>query len=234
MDGVMFMHSARLPKLREKLASDVGAVKRITSAFSFVGDDEFFASNIRASSELEPFGCLGDLGWYCIRLALWVMNAQMPRTVTGRVLQSAGKKSGVPTEFSGELFFGKGVSSSFYCSFVTETEQWAHISGSKGLVTLSDFVLPFFGSDVAFNFGKPVFNLRGCHFRMEPHVSRASVDEYSNNDPTSQETKLFRNFADLVLSGKRDNYWPEIALKTQRVMEACLASSKRHSVEVSL
>src|SRR5438067_858547 len=105
MDGVMFMHSARLPKLREVLAREIGQVRRITSAFSFVGNEEFFANNIRTSQALEPFGCLGDLGWYCIRLALWVMNDQLPERVSGRVLQSAGKKSGaVPAEFSGELF----------------------------------------------------------------------------------------------------------------------------------
>src|SRR5262249_36629089 len=130
MDGVMFMHSARLPKLREVLDREIGEIKRITSTFSFVGNEEFFANNIRISNSLEPFGCLGDLGWYCIRLALWVMNGQMPEKVIGRVLSSAGGKSdSVVTEFSGELLFAKGVSSGFYCSFLTETEQWAHISG---------------------------------------------------------------------------------------------------------
>ena len=133
MDGVMFMHSARLPRLREVLHNEIGRIKRITSAFSFLGSDEFFASHIRISQALEPFGCLGDLGWYCIRLALWTMDGQMPERVTGRVLKAAGDKpDGVTFEFSGTLFFANGVSSSFYCSFLTEIEQWAHISGTKG------------------------------------------------------------------------------------------------------
>jgi predicted dehydrogenase len=235
MDGVMFMHSARLPKLREVLDKEIGQIRRITSAFSFVGDEEFFASNIRASNSLEPFGCLGDLGWYCIRLALWVMNGQLPEWVSGRVLSSAGdKKESVPTEFSAELFFANGVSSSFYSSFVTETEQWAHISGSKGLVRLDDFVLPYFGEQIRFELSHPVFDVRCCNFNMEPHADRISVNEYSNSDRTSQETNLFRNFADLVLSGKLDPYWPEIAMKTQQVMEACLSSSKIDSKPVTL
>jgi predicted dehydrogenase len=199
MDGVMFMHSARLPKLREVLDSELGQIRRITSAFSFVGDEEFLANNIRTSNSLEPFGCLGDLGWYCIRLALWVMNSQLPERVTGRVLGAAGdKKDSVPTEFSGELFFAKGVSSSFYCSFVTETEQWAHISGSKGLVRLDDFVLPFFRNEVAFELSHPMFEVRCCNFNMEPRAQRITVNEYSNSHATSQETNLFRHFADLV------------------------------------
>jgi len=235
MDGVMFMHSARLPKLREVLDNQIGQIKRITTAFSFLGSEEFFATNIRTSTALEPFGCLGDLGWYCIRLALWVMNGRMPERVTGRVHSSAGSQpSAVPIEFSGELFFASGVSSSFYCSFLSDTAQWSHIDGTRGLVRLDDFVLPFFGNEAGFQVSNPAFNVRGCDFNMEPHTCRISVGEYSNGHPTSQETNLFRNFSDLVLSGRIDCSWPEIALKTQQVMEGCWKSSQQGSSEVSL
>ena len=52
MDGVMFMHSQRLPLLRQVLddGQSVGAFRRITSQFSFVGKEEFFAQNIRVKS----------------------------------------------------------------------------------------------------------------------------------------------------------------------------------------
>src|SRR5215831_4300312 len=88
MDGVMFMHSRRLPRLRELLddVQSVGEVKRITSAFSFYGGPDFLTSNIRGNARLEPYGCLGDLGWYCIRLALWAVQWNMPDQVIGRVL----------------------------------------------------------------------------------------------------------------------------------------------------
>ena len=69
MDGVMFMHSPRLPRLREVLddGKSVGPVRWIASAFSFLGAGDFARRNIRADGRLEPTGCLGDLGWYCIR-----------------------------------------------------------------------------------------------------------------------------------------------------------------------
>ena len=35
-----------------------------------------------------------------------------------------------------------GVSASFYCSFNTELQQWAHVSGTKGSISVRDFVLP--------------------------------------------------------------------------------------------
>ncbi len=81
MDGVMFMHSARLPKMREALddGTSVGNIKRITSQFSFYGGEEFHKANIRVSRALEPLGALGDLGWYNIRFTLWAMKYQ-PRS----------------------------------------------------------------------------------------------------------------------------------------------------------
>ncbi len=118
MDGVMFMHSQRLNALRDTFndAEQFGQMRRIHSSFSFLADDNFFASNIRANSVLEPYGCLGDLGWYCIRFALWARGEQLPRRVTGRILSEVtppGSPAAVPTEFSGEPFFDDEVSCGF-------------------------------------------------------------------------------------------------------------------------
>ena len=91
MDGVMFMHNPRLARVREVLddGKSVGPIRRISSAFSFYPGEDFFRDNIRVDGRLEPTGCLGDLGWYCIRFALWTMNWQLPRTVTGRILSQS-------------------------------------------------------------------------------------------------------------------------------------------------
>ena len=90
------MHSARLPLLRQCLddGNSVGEMKRIACNFSFLGDDAFAQKNIRVDSQLEPFGCLGDLGWYCIRFLLWANRWQSPTHVTGRCLTGMrGEKS---------------------------------------------------------------------------------------------------------------------------------------------
>lgn len=233
MDGVMFMHSRRLDRVREVLndGASVGEIKRITSAFSFGAPPEFFTSNIRADKVLEPYGCLGDLGWYDIRITLWTMKEQLPRRVTGRILNDVG---GVPTEFSAELFFENGVSSSFYCSFLTALEQWVQISGSKGYLRFPDFVLPFFGSEVAFEVNNAFQSVRGCNFDMEPRWRTVSVPEYSSSHPTSEETNLFRNFASQVLSGSLNPDWPQIALNTQRVMAACFESAQANGQAVEV
>jgi len=232
MDGVMFMHSRRLEQIRQVLEDQtrLGRLKRITSAFSFLAEENFFSENVRANSTLEPHGCLGDLGWYCIRLALALMREEMPQRVTGRILNERT----VPIEFSGELLFENGVSSGFYCSFISANEQWAQVTGDKGWLRMSDFVLPFFGNEAAFEVTRADFNVIGCDFNMEAHPQRFAVPEHSNSHPTSQETNLFRNFTAQVLSGKLNETWPEIALKTQLVMSACMESARAEGRMIEL
>jgi predicted dehydrogenase len=237
MDGVMFMHSARLAAMRQKLddGKSVGDIRRIMSQFSFLGDDEFLAQNIRTSASLEPLGCLGDLGWYNIRFSLWAMNYAMPVEVSGRTLSAVGSgRQQVPIEFAGELLFADGKSAGFYCSFNAENQQWAIVSGSKGALHVADFVLPFYGSEASFTISQPHFDVRGCQFNMQRRDREIAVQEYSNNAPDAQETNLFRHFAELVLSGNADPTWGEIALKTQKVIDACLQSSQQAGASIWL
>jgi predicted dehydrogenase len=231
MDGVMFMHSRRLPLLRQVLddGQSVGSVRRIASQFSFLSSAEFLSRNIRVSGDLEPLGALGDLGWYNIRLSLWVMKYQLPETVTGRMLVQHGRNDSrqpVPTDFSGELFFPGNISATFYCSFLTTNQQWAHVSGTAGSIHVADFVLPFFGPEVEFTANTAIFQVQGCNFNMANHARRFAVHEYSNSTPDAQETNMIRHFAGIVASGQLEPSWGDIALKTQQVLDACWQSAR--------
>jgi predicted dehydrogenase len=140
------------------------------------------------------------------------MKWQMPARVEGRIISRAGNNSaGVPVEFSGELFFDGGVSSGFYCSFLTAYRQWADISGAKGYLRVPDFVGPAPGSENVFEVNHQVVK--------SGHSAAGPADE--------QETNMIRNFADQVFSGKLNDEWPVWALKTQRVMDACFESARR-------
>jgi predicted dehydrogenase len=230
MDGVMFMHSRRLEALRRTLddGDGVGRIRRIVAQFSFDAPEGFVQENIRADSRLEPHGCLGDLGWYTIRFALWVMKLELPTEVTARVLAEAGRKDRadkVPFELSAELLFRGGVSAGLYCSFQTANQQWANVSGTKGFVHVPDFVLPFFGDEVGFEVTQSVFQVQGCDFDMQRRTRRVAVPEYSNGHSTAQEAGMFRTFSSLVISRRRDPQWGEMALATQLVMDACVRSA---------
>ncbi|MGI9515478.1 MAG: Gfo/Idh/MocA family protein [Pirellulaceae bacterium] len=239
MDGVMYMHTARLGQLRQVLddGASVGDLKRITCQFSFCADEAWFRSDIRLDSALEPQGCLGDLGWYCIRFVLWAMNWKMPRRVTATTLTERhreGSPGPVPVEFSAELFFPGDVSAAFYCSFITHHQQWANVSGNRGYVHVNDFVLPYAGDETRFEVSNADFIMDGCDFSMIDHRRTVTVAESGNSTENSEETNLFRNFSELALSGQPDDHWCEISLKTQQVLDACLEAARSSSQTVEL
>ncbi|MFM2082690.1 MAG: Glucose--fructose oxidoreductase precursor [Verrucomicrobiota bacterium] len=210
MDGVMFMHHPRMEKIRAALddANAIGQIKRLTSMHTFSTAEKFFANNIRVHSALEPTGCLGDLGWYSIRFALWAMQWQMPTSVTAKIISARGNAlspAAAPTDFSAELIFAGGASASFYCSFVVEKQQWFQVSGSKGYLRLDDFVHPK-------KVYEPSFELNGNEVKLE-------------KIPFAQDANLFRNFAAQILSGQLNTDWPRWALQTQEVMDACYAAA---------
>lgn len=239
MDGVMFVHSGRMDCLRTLVAEGVtlGGIRRVTSQFSFLGDAEFFSANMRVHSAMEPQGCVGDLGWYSIVFTLEVLGDRVPRAVTARVLSSfqhPDSPAAIPTEFSAEIHFDGGVTASFYNSFITENQQWANVSGSKAHLHVRDFVLPFVGSETEFEVNRPEFHISGCRFDMESHIRRIAVAEHGNNHPSAQETRLFRHFAQQVATGVINDAWPKRSLRTQRILDACLASAADGGREVSL
>ena len=239
MDGVMFMHSKRLPILRSVIddGESIGKLKRIQTHFTFCAPDDFIQDNIRLNSHLEPQGCLGDLGWYTIRMTLFVVDYKMPKMVIGRQLsehERGDSPSPVPMEFSGELIFDDGVSAGFYNSFMTENQQLVHISGSKGNIHLDDFVLPYYGNQLSFDVSNAVFSVNGCDAVMEQHSRRETIAEYSNNAADAQETNLFRNFSALVLAGKPDPFWPEVSMKTQLILDGCLESARNGSQPIQI
>jgi predicted dehydrogenase len=237
MDGVMFMHGKRLKRLREVVDQDVGQIRHIATQFSFMGDAEFERTYIRALGKLEPLGCLGDLGWYCLRFTLWAMNYAMPVHVTGRIHAEAQAEEGVPPvplAFSGALTFADGASASFYCSFNAANAQWAIVSGHKALLQVSDFVLPFSAAHTQFSLTRSQFVLDRCRADMHGGHHIEALDEPSSNSTGSQEAGLFHTFSKLVLSGQLDPHWPVISLQTQRVLDACLASARNGSAETKV
>jgi predicted dehydrogenase len=230
MDGVMFMHSLRLPKVRKFLddGKSVGEIRRISSVFSFYGAGNFFRDNIRADGTLEPAGCLGDLGWYCIRFSLWAMDWKLPRTVTGKILSQSAATGGrvpSPADFSGELIYDGGVSAGFYCSFLAGFQQWAAVSGQKGYLRLADFVHPFDSREPVFEVNRTEIRVKDSRLRNSAPVS----DPMEFGHATAQDTWMWRNFAKQIASGKLNKDWPVWAAKTQSVLDACHEAARRGS-----
>jgi predicted dehydrogenase len=237
MDGVMFMHGQRLQQLRQVMDEDVGAPRHIATQFSFKADAQFQQENIRAQSALEPLGCLGDLGWYCLRFSLWAMKEEAPIEVTGRIhaqTQALAGGSPVPLAFSGTLTFADAASASFYCCFTAAHAQWAIVSGENAVLQVDDFVLPFSGHEAKYRLTKSNFIVDGCRADMHSGQDQRTSSEPSNNAPSSQECRLFETFSNWVLSGKLDPQWPKLSLLTQRVLDACLQSAHQGSKPIQV
>ena len=238
MDGVMFAHSRRFDGLMDAIHNEkiIGDVRRITSQFSFLGvDPEWKSANIRCDSRMEPFGALGDLGWYCIRMSLATMGNVLPEKVVGRALQTYQHQDAskpVPTEFEGTLFFANNVTASLYCSFVTELQQWANISGTDGFIAIEDFVLPYRDRQPQYEIVKSEFVCQSCDFNMHRKHQAVSFDESPNSAADSQEASMFRDFNDCVIHSKTDYRWPQASLNTQIVMDALMRSAKEAQSEI--
>jgi predicted dehydrogenase len=229
MDGVMFMHNPRLARVREVLddGNSVGPVRRIASAFSFLGTGGFSDSNIRVDGRLEPTGCLGDLGWYCIRFTLWALKWRLPHTVTGRILSQSEPTGGrvpAPTDFSAEMLFDGGISVGFYCSFLAALQQWVFVSGRDGWLRMPDFVHPFNSFEPSFEVSRTEVRVAASAGASPP---KPGADLAEQGHATAQNTMMFRNFANQVFSGKLNEEWPMWALQTQRVMDACYQSARQ-------
>ena len=236
MDGVMFMHGRRLGHLRGVVDQEVAPIRHIASQFSFLASEEFQQTNIRTHGALEPLGCLGDLGWYCLRFTLWAMGEAEPLRATGRIHAEAqaGDAPPVPLAFSGTLEFAGGVSASYFCSFNAAHSQWAVVSGEKALLQLSDFVLPFAGDRTHYTLTRSQFDVNGCRVDFRPNQEVTELEEPANNAPGSQESGLFRDFSQLVLDGRIDRSWDGISLLTQRALDACLRSARQNGIPVDL
>lgn len=221
MDGVMLMHNPRTARLRKILddGKSVGHIKRITSSFSFRMDEDAYDDDIRINNTLEPTGCLGDLGWYCIRISLFAMNWQMPREVCGSILserRSAKGTAPVPTDFSAELIFDGNVSAAFYCSFIADYQNWVHVSGTKGSLLVPDFTKPNDDHEPTFELNQQTVRVKCCNCK----------GKHSDSQEFAQQTHMIRNFANQIRSGKLNEDWPMWALRTQELVDRCLEAAR--------
>ncbi|MGA2243571.1 MAG: Gfo/Idh/MocA family oxidoreductase [Verrucomicrobiota bacterium] len=228
LDGVMFMHSPRLARVREVLddGRSVGPIRRLSSAFSFYPGEDFFRTNIRVDGALEPFGSLGDLGWYCLRFTLWALHWRLPETVAGWVLSASENLPGrvsAPTEFCATLFYPGGVTSDLYASFHAGNQQWTHVSGQNGWLRLPDFIHPLNSYEPAFEVNDQMITVPG-EVKCPP-----GADPVDIGHATAQDARMWRSFANQIFTGRLNDEWPMWSLQTQLVLDACLDSAKRNT-----
>ena len=232
----MFVHHERLPRLREAINSFGKPITRMTSGFSFLGDDEFLSNNIRVKKHLEKFGALGDLGWYNIRFALWAMQYTLPLYVRAKAhtwSNNNDKTNGVPIDITVQLYFnGKEgesncTSMTFDCGFTTPFRQWMEVSTANGHVSLDDFVISRSHSSCEFLINRQP-GLDALHSNV---IGEKEIFEIKD---CNQEKVMLETFSKQVLQKQTDLQWPRISLLTQIVLDACMDSILQDGKDITI
>jgi len=228
MDGVMFMHNKRLEMMKAVIArGDLGKVDRLVSSFSFAGDDDFFANNIRCQKAMEPLGALGDLGWYNVRLSLWLYDYELPTEVSMHTHRQTA--CGVPTDCTCVLRFAGNRLSTFDNSFHHALRQRAEIVGSGATLVIEDFCVPEGVEKSAFEVSSRTVTDRAIGFPVEKREGHVA-------DNVNQHVNMLQNFGELVSdASKQGEYtaWAQYGLKTQSVIDALMESATKNGAFVA-
>ena len=94
-------------------------------------------------------GCIGDLGWYNIRFALWAFGFELPATASAVCQRAAA--SGVPLDATVILTWADGRVCHWDNSFTTAFRQWAEVAGETGVLRVDDFVIARSHESAVFN-----------------------------------------------------------------------------------
>lgn len=209
MDGTMWSHHPRTAEMKAVLKSGkLGRLRRFTSAFTVNIADT--PEQIRFNPALGG-GAIYDLGWYCVRAALWAFD-ELPQ----RVFATGEYHRGVDINAAVMMWFRNQRTAAFDCGFDMGLRKWFEVAGEEGNLVCDDFLAPT-------NIDAPRFwthDETGC---SETHVSAGVV----------QQTEMVQRFCEIVCAGTLEERWFSDSLDTQRVVDALMKSLKlKREVEV--
>jgi predicted dehydrogenase len=137
MDGTHFVHHPRTAHIKSNTASLVGWPWSIDSAFQFMLSDK---SNIRMNPKLEPYGAIGDAGWYNMRVAV-EYSAPGVEIKSVEAFLRRDPETGAAISGSGVIVFDDGSTNTWNCGFESGAGIMdLRISGAKGVIKLDNFL----------------------------------------------------------------------------------------------
>jgi predicted dehydrogenase len=137
MDGTHFVHDPRTEKIKATMREKIGWAWSIDSAFQFGPID---ADNIRMDPNLEPYGAIGDAGWYNMRAAV-EYTAPGVKVIGVDAYLRRDKKTKAAITGSGVIAFSDGSTTTWNCGFEAGAANMdLRLSGAGGQFSLDDFV----------------------------------------------------------------------------------------------
>ena len=137
MDGTHFPHRPRTAHIRASMQREVGWPWSVASAFQFGLSD---TGNIRLNPKLEPYGAIGDAGWYNMRAAVVYAPKNVEIASVDAYLRRHSETNAVVSG-SGIIVFNDGSTTTWNCGFESGAGIMdLRISGATGVIKLDDFL----------------------------------------------------------------------------------------------
>lgn len=210
MDGTHFPHHPRTAFIKSHMGEQVGWPWSVASAFQFSMMD---TGNIRLNPDLEPYGAIGDAGWYNMRAAAEYLPADLEIDSVDAYLRRH-PETGAAVSGSGVIVFSDGSTTTWNCAFESGAGiQDLRISGASGVIKLDDFL------------GQRSSDMAGVYEYLQGWDGSESVVVPSSK-PCS--TLMFEDFAAMV--GNAELFEASIAAseRTQYLLDAVWESALRN------
>eukprot|EP00188_Purpureofilum_apyrenoidigerum_P005654 Plantae.Rhodophyta-Purpureofilum_apyrenoidigerum.ctg7604.p1 GENE.Plantae.Rhodophyta-Purpureofilum_apyrenoidigerum.ctg7604~~Plantae.Rhodophyta-Purpureofilum_apyrenoidigerum.ctg7604.p1 ORF type:complete len:354 (-),score=76.79 Plantae.Rhodophyta-Purpureofilum_apyrenoidigerum.ctg7604:496-1557(-) len=236
MDGTHFVHGDRIKKVVEVIKNgEIGNVSKVNVAFSWdVGSD----TNIRFNPALEPYGGLGDLGWYCVKVSQCILGFENKDVFAATQVEKLSKEGAV-IACRGTVYFENKKSFAFDCSLIgSGYRQWVEAVGDKGAIFISDFVLPEGGSTILVEKSKltPVARfVKAVSVEKDENgqvqfliPNKREFIEVRNRNDLSQCSLMFEDFVEAMGDEELRAKWASEALATETILDSLYRAIPRH------
>lgn len=207
MDATHFVHSPRSAQIKARIPELVGWPWSVSSAFQFALSDP---DNIRMNPALEPYGAVGDIGWYNMRAAVEYLSSDAELLRADAQLRRGGPL-GAAVSASGLLVFSDGSTSTWDCGFESGAGIMdLRISGARGVIKLDDFAAR-----------RPDDQPADYEHRLDWEGSRRV--EVSYDQP--EAALMFENFATMIGDAQRQEASIRASERTQQLLDAAWRSA---------
>jgi predicted dehydrogenase len=212
MDGTHFVHHPRTAQIKASLPEKIGSPWTIDSTFQFRITD---ADNIRMDPNLEPYGAIGDAGWYNMRAAVEYTAPGVKIIGVDAYVRRDRKTKAVITG-SGVIAFSDGSTNTWNCGFESAVGNMdLRLSGPSGQFSLRDFVVTQ-GDPAEYEYRKSGFGPNAPSERLQV------------SSPKPAAVLMFENFAAMV--GNPGLFEASVAAseKTQEWLDAIWSKAMRN------
>ena len=213
MDGTHFVHHPRTAQIKATMRDKIGWPWSIDSAFQFALTD---ADNIRMDPNLEPYGAIGDAGWYNMRAAVEYTAPGVKVVGLDAYVRRDNKGKAVITG-SGVIAFSDGSTNTWNCGFESGALNMdLRLSGAGGQFSLHDFVQSQGDGFAEYDYRKGGFGNSGTSEHMKVPSAKPPA------------ALMIENFAAMV--GDSDRFEASVAAseRTQEWLDAIWSKARQN------